>query len=151
MTKFFHLLNLVFLKTGVKMVEEKTVKKTTLIEVLLVILIVGIIVILVFPPIANSKKRERIKEEVFPTFNLIQQENKNFFKENEYYAFDISQLNITNLNDRKYFKFTLTDSTMVATTTAKLGKAGAKIIYNFSAKSWSVNGEKGVIDRDWLP
>ena len=132
------------------MAKEKTDKKVSLIEVLMIILIVGIIVILIFPPIADSKKKKRINEEVFSTFKLIQRENESFYKENEYYAFDISQLNIPELRDKKYFEFGLTDSTFEATTTEKFGKPGAKIVYNFLNDTWSVEGTKGVINSDWL-
>jgi type II secretory pathway pseudopilin PulG len=133
------------------MAMDKSAKKVTLIEVLMVILIVGIVVILIFPTIADTKKKKRINEEVFPTFKLIQEKNEEFYKEYGEYAFDISQLNIAELKDKRYFDFGVTDSTLEATTTRKFGKPGAKIIYNFLTNTWTVEGTKDVIDAHWLP
>ncbi|MCK4359708.1 MAG: hypothetical protein KAW92_13405 [Candidatus Cloacimonetes bacterium] len=133
------------------MAKEKRMSKVSLIEVLMVILFVGIIVILVFPTIADNQKKKKINEEIFPTFILIQDENEKFFEELGEYAFDISQLNIDELNDKKYFEFNLNDSTIFATTNRKFGKAGAKIVYNFITNTWSVEGMEGVVDINWLP
>ncbi|MBC8526887.1 MAG: hypothetical protein ISS28_08205 [Candidatus Cloacimonetes bacterium] len=132
------------------MATEKSPKKVSLIEVLMVILIVGIIVIILFPIIGDKQKIRKINEEVFPTFILIQEANNEFFKNQGEYAFDISQLNLQEINNKKYFKFELTDSTVIATTTRKFGKPGAKIIYNFLLNSWSTGGTEGVIDIDWI-
>lgn len=133
------------------MVKEKKASKVSLIEVLMVILFVGIIVIFVFPSIADNQKKKKINEEIFPTFKLIQSENERFFGEIGEYAFDISQLNMDELNDKKYFEFNLTDSTIFATTNRKFGKPGAQIVYNFITETWSVEGAEGVIDINWLP
>lgn len=134
------------------MTQQNPAKKATLIEVLMVVLIVGIIVILVFPAIGEKRKRERINLEVFPTFDSILQANEQFNEEQGYYAFDITMLNLTKeLEDIQFFEFSLTDTTIVATTTPKFGKAGAKIVYNFHQDYWTVEGTEDVIDESWLP
>ncbi|HHI87554.1 MAG TPA: hypothetical protein ENK03_01260 [Candidatus Cloacimonetes bacterium] len=134
------------------MAQENPAKKATLIEVLMVILIVGIIVILIFPAIGEKRKKDRINEEVYPTFQVILQENEKFNDEQGYYAFDISMLNIPEiLEEKQYFEFALTDSTVEAITNNKFGRAGAKIVYNFINDEWSVEGTEGIIEESWLP
>ncbi|MDP8242260.1 MAG: hypothetical protein RAP70_06220 [Candidatus Celaenobacter antarcticus] len=134
------------------MAQQNPAKKATLIEVLMVILIVGIIVILVFPSIGEKRNKDRMNLEVFPTFETILQANEDFNKDQGYYAFDITMLNLTDeLEDKLYFEFSLTDTTVIATTTPKFGKAGAKIVYNFDKNYWTVEGTEDVIDKSWLP
>lgn len=133
------------------MAKEKAASKVSLIEVLMVILIVGIIVILILPTIANNQKKKRINEEIFPTFKLIKTADEKFLEQYGEYAFDISQLNLNEVKDKKYFEFDVTDSTIFAITNRKFGKPGAKIIYNLITDTWSVEGTEGVIDINWLP
>jgi len=134
------------------MAQQNPAKKATLIEVLMVILIVGIIVILVFPTIGEKRNKDRMNLEVFPTFDIILQANEQFNEEQGYYAFDITMLNLTDvLEDKQYFEFALTDTTVIAITTPKFGKAGAKIVYNFAKDYWTVEGTEDVIDKSWLP
>ncbi len=134
------------------MAQQDPAKKATLIEVLMVILIVGIIVILVFPAIGEKRNKDRMNLEVFPTFEIILQANEAFNAEQGYNAFDITMLNLTNeLENKFYFDFELTDTTVIAVTTPKFGKAGAKIIYNFEKDYWSVENAEDVIDKSWLP
>ncbi len=134
------------------MAQQNPAKKATLIEVLMVILIVGIIVILVFPAIGEKRNKDRMNLEVFPTFEIIMQANEAFNAEQGYYAFDVTMLNLTDeLEDKLYFDFELTDTTVIAVTTPKFGKAGAKVIYNFEKDYWSVENAEDVIDKSWLP
>ena len=134
------------------MAQQNEAKKATLIEVLMVILIVGIIVILVFPAIGEKRNKDRMDLEVFPTFDIILQANEQFNADQGYYAFDITMLNLTDvLEGKQFFEFSLTDTTVIATTTNKFGKAGAQIVYNFDKDYWSVTGTEDVIDESWLP
>ena len=134
------------------MAQQNPAKKATLIEVLMVILIVGIIVILVFPTIGEKRNKDRMNLEVFPTFDIILQANEQFNEEQGYYAFDVTMLNLTTeLENKQYFEFSLTDTTVIATTTSKFGKAGARVIYNFDKDYWSVEDAEDVIDKSWLP
>ncbi len=153
--KYFDKLNLIFkfeYQIGGAMAQQNPAKKATLIEVLMVILIVGIIVILVFPAIGEKRNKDRMNLEVFPTFDIILQANEAFNEEQGYYAFDVTMLNLTDeLEDKQYFEFSLTDTTVIATTTPKFGKAGAKIVYNFDKDYWAVEGTEDVIDKSWLP
>lgn len=153
--KYFDKLNLIFkfeYQIGGAMAQQNPAKKATLIEVLMVILIVGIIVILVFPAIGEKRNKDRMNLEVFPTFDIILQANEAFNKEQGYYAFDVTMLNLTDeLEDKQYFEFSLTDTTVIATTTPKFGKAGAKVVYNFDKDYWAVEGTEDVIDKSWLP
>ena len=137
---------------GGAMAQQDPAKKATLIEVLMVILIVGIIVILVFPAIGEKRNKDRMNLEVFPTFEIIMQANEAFNAEQGYYAFDVTMLNLTaELEDKQYFEFSLTDTTVIATTTPKFGKAGAQVIYNFDKDYWTVENAEDVIDKSWLP
>lgn len=153
--KYFDKLKSIFkfeYQIGGAMAQQNPAKKATLIEVLMVILIVGIIVILVFPAIGEKRNKDRMNLEVFPTFDIILQANEDFNEDQGYYAFDITMLNLTDeLEDKQYFEFALTDTTVIATTTPKFGKAGAKIVYNFEKDYWSVEGTEDVIDKSWLP
>ena len=153
--KYFDKLNLIFkfeYQIGGAMAQQNPAKKATLIEVLMVILIVGIIVILVFPAIGEKRNKDRMNLEVFPTFDIILQANELFNEEQGYYAFDVTMLNLTDeLEDKQYFEFSLTDTTVIATTTPKFGKAGAKVVYNFDKDYWAVEGTEDVIDKSWLP
>lgn len=126
-------------------------KEVTLIEVLLVILIVGVIVVLIIPAMADRQKIEMINEELLPTVKTIQQKNEEFQAEYDDYAFDISQLNLQELSEKKYFTYSLTDSTIDATTTKEFGKEGVTVRYNFLNDTWTIEGPEGVIDRSWLP
>ncbi|MEA2104256.1 MAG: hypothetical protein U9P79_06415 [Candidatus Cloacimonadota bacterium] len=125
-------------------------KRVSIIEVLMVILITGIIVIIIFPSIDAKKKTKIISLEVLPTFELIQEQNDIFFEENGYYPF-LSQLNIKGINDKKYFSYDMTDSTLTATSLKPFGRTGAVIVYNFIDNQWSVEGTEGVIKEFWLP
>lgn len=153
--KYFDKLKSIFkfeYQIGGAMAQQNPAKKATLIEVLMVILIVGIIVILVFPTIGEKRNKDRMNLEVFPTFDIILQANEQFNEEQGYYAFDITMLNLTDvLEDKQYFEFALTDTTVIAITTPKFGKAGAKIVYNFAKDYWTVEGTEDVIDKSWLP
>jgi len=134
------------------MAQQNPDKKGDIDRSLMVILIVGIIVILVFPSIGEKRNKDRMNLEVFPTFETILQANEDFNKDQGYYAFDITMLNLTDeLEDKLYFEFSLTDTTVIATTTPKFGKAGAKIVYNFDKNYWTVEGTEDVIDKSWLP
>ncbi|MGC9337236.1 MAG: hypothetical protein ACP5EQ_03980 [Candidatus Cloacimonadia bacterium] len=126
-------------------------KEVTLIEVLMVILIVGVIVVLIIPAMADRQKIEMINEELLPTVKTIQQKNEEFRAEYDDYAFDISQLNLQELSEKKYFTYSLTDSTIDATTTKEFGKEGVTVRYNFLNDAWTIEGPEGVIDRSWLP
>jgi competence protein ComGC len=125
-------------------------KRVSIIEVLMVILIVGIVVIIVFPSIDAKKKTKIISMEVYPTFDLIQEQNNQFFEENGYYPF-LSQLNIPGISDKQYFSYDLTDSTLTATSLQPFGRTGAVIVYNYIDNQWSVEGTEGVIKEFWLP
>lgn len=125
-------------------------KRVSIIEVLMVILIVGIAVIIIFPTIDAKRKTKIISQEVYPTFDKIQEKNDQFFEENGYYPF-LSQLNITDIKDKEYFSYNLTDSTITATSLKPFGKTGAIIVYNFINEQWSVEGSEGVIKEFWLP
>jgi competence protein ComGC len=131
--------------------KKGSIKEVTLIEVLMVILIVGVVVVLVIPTMADRRKIEMINEELLPTVKFIQQKNEEFRVEYGDYAFDISQLNLMELSEKKYFTYSLTDSTIVATTTQEFGREGVTIHYNFRDDVWSIEGAEDVIDRTWLP
>ncbi|RLC47997.1 MAG: hypothetical protein DRH57_03015 [Candidatus Cloacimonadota bacterium] len=120
----------------------------SLLELLMVIMIVGIIMTIVIPMYSSKIKQERLKEAI-TTIAKIRQKNVEFKKENGYFAFDISQLNMQ--LDSKYFVYAVTDSTIEATTTKEFGKEGAKVVYCLPNGPWKTSGEKNIIDTAWLP
>jgi type II secretory pathway pseudopilin PulG len=126
-------------------------REVTLIEVLMVILIVGVVVVLIIPAMADREKIEKINEELIPTVKTILQKNEEFQEEYGDYAFDISQLNLQELANKKYFTYSLTDSTIDATTTKGFGREGVTVRYNFLNDLWTIEGPEGVIDKAWLP
>ncbi len=120
----------------------------SLIELLMIIMVVGIIMTIVIP-MYNSKIRQERLQEAIKTMTIIRQKNLEFKKENDYFAFDISQLNLK--LDEKYFVYAVTDTTIEATTTKEFGKEGAKVVYVLPNGPWKTSGKKGVIDPAWLP
>lgn len=135
-------------------------KKFSLVELLMIIMLVGIIFTIVVPMNIQKKNHQKIEEAIY-NLQLIAMKNVEFFNdpENGYYAFDVSMLNIDDEMYKKtdgelIFDYSLTDSTAVATTNAKYGVEGAKVIYYLPKGPWSLGSDKvseSTFDPVWLP
>lgn len=146
------------------MAENK--RKFSLIELTMIIMLVGIIITLVVPLKQKRTYQQKTKEAV-SNMQIIAKENL-AFKANEnlgagFYAMDISQLNLnwdelgkkynrslTNL----YFDYSLTDSTVIATSKDAFGKKDAQIEYFLPNGPFRVHDDttsRSIIDANWLP
>ncbi len=138
-------------------IEKKN--KFSLIELLMIIMLVGIIFTLIIPLQTDKKNYEKMKEAI-RNIQVIARADVIFKNdpENGYYAFDVSMLNIDKElikpgNDF-FFDYSLTDSTVVATTNDNFGKKGASVYYYLPQGPWGVGDDKiskSVIDPNWLP
>lgn len=135
-------------------------KKFSLVELLMIIMVVGIAFTIIVPLSMSSKNHKLIDEAVY-NLQLIAQKDVEFYNdpENGYYAFDVTMLNIANGMMKKtdgefVFDYTLTDSTVVATTNEKFGTKGAKISYYLPRGPWDLGDDKvstSTFDAAWLP
>lgn len=135
-------------------------KKFSLVELLMIIMIVGIAFTIIVPLSISKKNHDKIDEAIY-NLQLIAQKNVEFYNipDNGYYAFDVSQLNISEesfkkTNDTFIFDYSLTDSTVVATTNQNFGTKDAKIIYYLPRGPWALGDDKvstSIFEIDWLP
>ncbi|MCF7912957.1 MAG: hypothetical protein K9M99_10545 [Candidatus Cloacimonetes bacterium] len=135
-------------------------KKFSLVELLMIIMIVGIIFTIIVPLSMSNKNHKNMAEAIY-NLQLIAQKDVEFYNnpDNGYYAFDVSMLNIDENQFKKtdgdfIFDYTLTDSTVVATTNEKFGIEGAKISYYLPRGPWALGDDKvstSTFDNAWLP
>ncbi len=132
----------------------------SLIELLSIIILVGLVFVFAVP--VNQAKLNRVRvADAVQTINFIGEKAEQFKDnpDNGYYPVDLSQLNLGNQIESKYFKYTIVsdDSTIVAETTQDYGKKGAFLIYNLSSKQYSIgkgesdNTSQKYINENWLP
>lgn len=133
--------------------------KFSLIELLMIIMLVGIIFTLIVPLRTDKINHGKIKEAI-KNIQIIARADVAFKEdpENGYYAFDVSMLNINDklekTNDEFIFDYSLTDSTVVATTNMNFGKEGAVIYYYLPTGPWNIGNDKiskSILDSNWLP
>jgi type II secretory pathway pseudopilin PulG len=138
-------------------IERKS--KFSLIELLMIIMLVGIVAALYLPLRKDTINHEKIKEAI-KNIQVIARANVEFKNnpDNGYYAFDISMLNIKDklqkADDEFLFDYSLTDSTVVATTNENFGNEGATIYYYLPEGPWNIGNDKiseAVLDANWLP
>jgi len=136
-------------------------KKFSLVELLMIIMLVGIVFTITIPFQQSQKEHQMVKEAI-RNLQIIAHENVKFFNnpENGYYAFDISMLDldqkITTLpqHSKYYFEYSLTDSTVVATSNENFGKEGIQIYYYLPSGPMSVADDglsREIVDPNWLP
>jgi len=133
--------------------------KFSLIELLMIIMLVGIIFTLIIPLRTDKQNHGKMREAIKNIQILARADVK--FKndpENGYYAFDVSMLNVDKKMEKLgtdfFFDYSLTDSTVVATTNENFGKKGAMIYYYLPQGPWGVGDDKiskSIIDPNWLP
>ncbi len=130
-------------------------KSFSLIDLLMIIMVIGIIFVFVIPlrqdGIDFQKAQEAIKNIQIIKFADIAYKNDPELGDGDYAA----ELSFLNLKlEEKYFTYSVTDSTVVATSTEEFGVKGAQIIYNLPNGPWMTGGKEKVKDRintDWLP
>ncbi len=144
------------------MVENSSLEKKgkfSLIELLMIIMLVGIIFTLIVPLRIDKMNHMKIKEAI-KNIQIIARADVAFKEnpENGYYAFDVSMLNIKDKLEKSHdnflFDYSLTDSTVVATTNMNFGKEGAVIYYYLPNGPWNIGDDKiskSVLDSNWLP
>jgi type II secretory pathway pseudopilin PulG len=143
------------------MAENRIEKKSkfSLIELLMIIMVVGIVFTLIVPMQTDKRNHEKVKEaikniQILTRANIAFKENP----DNGYYAFDVSMLNISDKLEKKgenfMFDYTLTDTTVVATSNKNFGKEGAFIFYYLPQGPWQAGKDRiteKIIDPNWLP
>ena len=136
-------------------------KKFSLVELLMIIMLVGIVFTITIPFHQSQKEHQMVKEAI-RNLQIIAHENVKFFNnpENGYYAFDLSMLDVneklTTLpkHNKYYFEYSLTDSTVVATSNENFGKEGIQIFYYLPSGPMSVADDalsREIVDPNWLP
>lgn len=136
-------------------------KKFSLIELLMIIMLVGIVFTLIIPLRNDKIFREKIKEAIYNQ-QLLAEADRGFYNnpDNQYYAFDLGMVKeymnepLKKIADDFMFDYTLTDTTVVATTNEHFGKVGAQIFYYLPNGPFQVAKDKlsrDTIDPNWLP
>jgi Tfp pilus assembly protein PilE len=133
--------------------------KFSLIELVSILLLVGLVFVFVVPVNQAKISQSRVGEAI-NTMTMIGEKAEAFKNnpDNGYYP-DISQLNLGDQTKSPYFEYTINadDSTLVAVTTPAFGKKGAALLYNLSAKQFSIGKDesdlesKKYINEIWLP
>lgn len=144
------------------MTDDLAIKKKrefSLVELLMIIMVVGIIYTLVIPMNIDRKNYHKVKEAIRNIQIIARVDNQ--FKnnpDNGYYAFDLGMLNIKDKLEKTggvfLFDYSVTDSTVVATTNDNFGKVGASIYYYLPSGPWGIGKDKvskSVLDPAWLP
>jgi len=157
--------------TDNSLVEKKG--KFSLIELLMVIMLVGIIFTLTIPLRNDRVNQKKMKEAIY-NVQVIARADVDFKNDpaNGYYIFEHSVIKLNEdgtysgedlLNiiedlqktkDFFYFDYSVTDSTVVASSNKNFGKVGAKLYYYLPSGPWGVGEDKtskSVLDPNWLP
>ena len=144
------------------MSQDTSIKKQTkfsLIELLMLIMVVGIVFTLIIPLRTDNVNKKKLGEAI-KNVQIIARADVEFFQnpDNGYYAFDLSMLDVKGKLEKTsndfLFDYSLTDSTVVATTNAKFGKEGASFMYFLPSGPFMLAEDKlstSLIDDNWLP
>ena len=137
-------------------IDEKTDKKRfSLIDLLMVLMLVGIVFTLIVPMHEDRVNNERVREAIRDV-RIITRANIDFKNdpENGYFAFDLTQLNVSHLIEGNYFEYSLSDTTVNAVSNDQYSVTGAKFFYYLPAGPWMVAEDdlsRSVINPNWLP
>ncbi len=147
--------------------------KFSLIELLMIIMLVGIIFTLTIPLRNDRVNQKKMKEAIY-NIQVIARADVDFKNDpaNGYYIFEHSVIkfnedgtysgedllniteNLKKTEDFFYFDYSVTDSTVVASSNKNFGKEGAKLYYYLPSGPWGVGEDKiskSVLDPNWLP
>jgi len=126
----------------------------SLVELLMILMLVGIVFVF-WIPMRDAKINQQKTQEAITNLKTVAEADvafKNSDLGGGSYAFDISQLNLN--MEKKYFDYTVTDSTVVATSTPTFGKAKVSLYYFLPNGPYKVNDDPvstDIIDENWLP
>ncbi|MCD4795701.1 MAG: type II secretion system GspH family protein [Candidatus Cloacimonetes bacterium] len=152
-------------------IEKKS--KFSLIELLMIIMLVGIVFTLIIPLRNDRINQKKLKEAIY-NIQVIARADIAFKEDpaNGYYIFEHTIIKLDEENnytgddllniqhklkksdDLFYFDYSVSDSTVVATTNKNFGKNGAIVYYYLPNGPWGVGDDKlskNIIDPNWLP
>jgi competence protein ComGC len=144
------------------MSESTEIKKQTefsLIELLMIIMVVGIAFTLIIPLKQDRVNKAKLAEGI-KNVQIIAREDVKFYNNpyNNYYAFDLDMLDLDGklekTGDVFVFDYSLTDSTIVATTNDNFGVTGASFFYYLPQGPYQLaedNVSQQTFDSNWLP
>jgi len=155
-------------KTDIKnKAEQKPVDtsyKVSLVELIMILMLVGLAFVFIFgmKQLKIDKANEAIAEAKFeaivPTFQKIVNAMEDYRKNDEFgdYPAFIDELNLGTIDTQDFkFEYVFDTLTITATSQAGFGKAGVKVIYNMSDRSYSVDDpapdKKPTVKDEWLP
>lgn len=126
-------------------------KKFTLIDLLMVIMIVGVTLTFIIP-LRQSRIHEKYIKGTLPVVAQIMKANEDFKAVDGDYAFDISMLNLKEINKPEdMFQYVLSD-TAVVVYSKKMTLDSISYYYDLKDKRYRVPKEsKNIIMPDWLP
>jgi len=139
--------------------EIKKQAKFSLIELLMLIMVVGIAFTLIIPLNQDKVNKGKLGEGI-KNLQIIAREDVMFYNnpDNGYYAFDLSMLELEGKLEKAgsdfLYDYSLTDSTVVATTNKSFGEAGAAFYYYLPTGPFQLAEDKlskQTFDSNWLP
>ena len=154
--------NAVNTKKTPKMADFST--RVSLVELIMILMLVGLVFVFYFgmKQLQIDKANEAIAQEKFenivPTFQKIIEAMEAYRKADEFgdYPAFLEELNLGDINTNDFkFEYSADTYTITAITQPAFGKAGIKVIYNLSDKSFTVEDpipdKKPTIKDEWLP
>ncbi|HNZ88300.1 MAG TPA: hypothetical protein PKI74_00775 [Candidatus Cloacimonas acidaminovorans] len=154
--------NAVNTKKAPKMADFST--RVSLVELIMILMLVGLVFVFYFgmKQLQIDKANEAIAQEKFeniiPTFKNIIEAMETYRKADEFgdYPAFLEELNLGDINTNDFkFEYSADTYTITAITQPAFGKAGIKVIYNLSDKSFTVEDpipdKKPTIKDEWLP
>ncbi len=154
--------NAVNTKKTPKMADFST--RVSLVELIMILMLVGLVFVFYFgmKQLQIDKANEAIAQEKFeniiPTFKNIIEAMETYRKADEFgdYPAFLEELNLGDINTNDFkFEYSADTYTITVITQPAFGKAGIKVIYNLSDKSFTVEDptpdKKPTIKDEWLP
>ncbi|MDP8231629.1 MAG: hypothetical protein P9L91_03055 [Candidatus Zophobacter franzmannii] len=132
---------------------QKRTDKFSLVELLMIVMLVGLVFV-IWVPMKEAKVYKANMQEAIQKIDVITKADIAFKNDPELgegdFAFDISQLNLK--LESTNFVYSLTDTTIVATTTEEFRKKGIDILFYLPTGPYRVmNDSKKIIEKSWLP
>jgi len=132
--------------------ESTEVKKFqfSIIDLMMMIMVIGVICTIYIPVHQSNLHQKYVRESLKDVATIINA-NEVYKRNDEFgeYAWDLAQLNLK--LDSSIFKYTLTDSTIVARSD-KLAREETSYYYDIKTRKFHVeDGSEEVIFKAWLP
>ena len=123
--------------------------RITLLDLMMVFMIIGVILTLIIP-LRQSKTHEQLVKDSLKQMEAIIVAYDHFFHNEGWQPFDLSQLNLRNI-DTSVFSFALTDTAIVATTD-QIGLSEKAYFFDLRDRRLRVREDsKEYIYDAWLP